>query len=162
MKLGFNLLLWTGHVTPAHEATLRALKKTGYDGVEIPLFEGDVEHYRRLGELIAKIGLEVTTVSVLGAGYNPLSPDKAQQKAALDRAKWVIDCSAALGAEILGGPMHSELGYLQGLPGQRLRSASAAFRSIARPAIMQPGRTCVSRSRPSTASNAISSTPCSS
>ena len=116
MKLGFNLLLWTGHVTPAHEATLRALKKTGYDGVEIPLFEGDVEHYRRLGELIAKIGLEVTTVSVLGAGNNPLSPDKAQQQAALERAKWAIDCTQALGGSILAGPMHSEIGYFTGNP----------------------------------------------
>ena len=87
MKLGFNLLLWTGHVTAEHEPLLKSLKKTGYDGVEIPLFEGDVEHYKRLGELIAKYDLEVTTVSVLGQGHNPLSPDAAQQKAALERAK---------------------------------------------------------------------------
>ena len=41
MKLGFNLLLWTPHVTAEHEPLLRSLKKTGYDGVELPLFEGD-------------------------------------------------------------------------------------------------------------------------
>lgn len=116
MKLGFNLLLWTGHVTSEHEPILRALKKTGYDGVEIPLFEGDVDHYKRLGEMIARNGLEVTTVSVLGAGHNPLSPDKAQQKAALERTKWAIDCSAALGAPILAGPMQAEIGYFSGQP----------------------------------------------
>ena len=114
MKLGFNLLLWTPHVTAEHEGILKDLKKTGYDGVEIPMFEGDPAHYARLGEMLDRIGLERTVVSVLGAGCNPLSPDKAQQKAALDRAKWVIDCSAALGAEIIGGPMHSEHGYLSG------------------------------------------------
>jgi D-psicose/D-tagatose/L-ribulose 3-epimerase len=116
MKLGFNLLLWTGHVTAEHEPLLKALKKTGYDGVEIPLFEGDVDHYKRLGEMIARHGLEVTTVSVLGAGHNPLSPDKAQQQAALERARWAIDCTAALGASILAGPMHSEIGYFTGDP----------------------------------------------
>ena len=116
MKLGFNLLLWTGHVTAEHEPLMKALKKTGYDGVEIPLFEGDVDHYKRLGEIIARNGLEVTTVSVLGAGHNPLSPDKAQQKAALERTKWAIDCTAALGAPILAGPMHSEIGYFTGDP----------------------------------------------
>lgn len=116
MKLGFNLLLWTGHVTAEHEPLLKSLKKTGYDGVEIPLFEGDVEHYKRLGELIAKHGLEVTTVSVLGAGHNPLSPDSAQQKAALERAKWAIDCTAGVGSKILAGPMHSEIGYFTGDP----------------------------------------------
>jgi D-psicose/D-tagatose/L-ribulose 3-epimerase len=116
MKLGFNLLLWTPHVTEQHEGILRDLKKTGYDGVEIPMFEGDPDHYARLGALLDKIGLERTVVSVLGSGQNPLSPDKAQQKAAVERAKWAIDCCAALGAPILAGPMHSELGYFSGCP----------------------------------------------
>ena len=116
MKLGFNLLLWTPHVTAQHENILRDLKKTGYDGVEIPMFEGDPEHYAKLGALLDKIGLERTVVSVLGPGNNPLAADKAQQQAALARAKWAIDCCAALGAPILAGPMHSELGYFSGNP----------------------------------------------
>ena len=116
MKLGFNLLLWTPHVTAQHEGILRDLKKTGYDGVEIPMFEGDPEHYARLGALLDKIGLERTVVSVLGPGNNPLAADRAQQQAALARAKWAIDCCAALGAPILAGPMHSELGFFSGNP----------------------------------------------
>jgi D-psicose/D-tagatose/L-ribulose 3-epimerase len=117
MKLGFNLLLWTPHVTLAHEPILRALKKTGYDAVEIPMFEGDPDHYARLGGLLDKIGLERSVVSVIGpSGKNPLSADKVHQKAALDYAKWTIDCCAALGAPILGGPMHSELGFFTGSP----------------------------------------------
>ena len=116
MKLGFNLLLWTPHVTAQHENILCDLKKTGYDGVEIPMFEGDPEHYAKLGALLDKIGLERTVVSVLGPGNNPLAADKAQQQAALARAKWAIDCCAALCAPILAGPMHSELGYFSGNP----------------------------------------------
>ncbi|MCB1434571.1 MAG: sugar phosphate isomerase/epimerase, partial [Alphaproteobacteria bacterium] len=117
MKLGFNLLLWTPHVTLEHEPILKALKKTGYDGVELPIFEGDPDHYARVGEMLDKIGLERTVVSVIGpAGKNPLSPDKADRQAALDYAKWCIDNCAALGAPILGGPMHSELGYFTGNP----------------------------------------------
>jgi D-psicose/D-tagatose/L-ribulose 3-epimerase len=116
MKLGFNLLLWTPHVTAQHEGILRDLKKTGYDGVEIPMFEGDPEHYARLGALLDTIGLDRTVVSVLGPGNNPLAADKAQQQAALARAKWAIDCCAAIGAPILAGPMHSELGFFSGNP----------------------------------------------
>jgi D-psicose/D-tagatose/L-ribulose 3-epimerase len=116
MKLGFNLLLWTPHVTPEHEPLLRALKDTGYDGVEIPMFEGDADHYARLGDLLDRIGLGRTVVSVLGAGCNPLSDDPAQQAAALDRMRWCIDNCAALGAPILAGPMHSELGWFSGEP----------------------------------------------
>jgi D-psicose/D-tagatose/L-ribulose 3-epimerase len=114
MKTGINMLLWTSHVTADHKAILRSIKKTGYDSVEIPIFEGTPDHYAKLGGLLDEIGLERSVVSVIGAGNNPLSPDKAQQKAGLDYTKWVIDCTAALGANILAGPMHSELGYFTG------------------------------------------------
>ncbi len=114
MKYGFNLLLWTGHVSEADLPIFKALKKAGYDGVEIPLFEGTPDHYARLGEHLDKLALGVTTVSVLGQGHNPLSADKAERKAALARAKWALDCSAALGSPILAGPMHSEIGFFSG------------------------------------------------
>ena len=114
MKLGFNLLLWTPHVTKEHLPILKALKKAGYDGVEIPIFDGTPDHYAWLGEELDKLGLGRTSVSVLGAGCNSLSPDKAEQKAALTRTKWAIDCNAALGSSILAGPMHSELGAFSG------------------------------------------------
>jgi D-psicose/D-tagatose/L-ribulose 3-epimerase len=115
MKFGFDMLLWTTHVTAEHEGLMRKIKKAGYDGVELPIFEGDPGHYARIGELLDRIGLERTVVSVIGPpGKNPLSADKAEQKAAVDYAKWVIDCMAALGAPILAGPMHSELGRFSG------------------------------------------------
>jgi D-psicose/D-tagatose/L-ribulose 3-epimerase len=116
MKFGFNLLLWTPHVTKEHLPVLRALKKAGYDGVEIPIFEGSPEHYAWLGGELDKLELGRTTVSVLGPGHNCISADKAQQKAALDRAKWVLDCNEALGSSILAGPMHSEIGNFSGKP----------------------------------------------
>src|SRR5262245_43532738 len=50
MKIGMNLLLWTTHVTEEHFPLLAKLKKAGYDGVELPLFEGDATHYRKLGQ----------------------------------------------------------------------------------------------------------------
>ena len=125
MKLGFNLLLWTPHVTLEHEPLLRALKETGYDGVEIPMFEGDPDHYARLGDLLDRIGLGRSVVSVLGSGSNPLSDDKAQQAAALGSARWCIDNCAALGAPILAGPMHSELGWFSGEPATAAERARA-------------------------------------
>jgi D-psicose/D-tagatose/L-ribulose 3-epimerase len=117
MKIGFNLLLWTTHVTAEHEPIMRAIKKTGYDGVEFPIFEGTPDHYARMGEICDKLGLERTVVSVIGpSGKNPLSADKAAQRAAVDYAKWLVDCCAALGSPILAGPLHSELGYFSGNP----------------------------------------------
>lgn len=132
MKYGFCLLLWTGHVTLEHLPLIRTLKKTGYDGIEIPLFEGTPDHYARLGEAIAKLQLGVTTVSVLGAGHNPISADKAERKAALERAKWALDCTAALGGSIIGGPMHSEIGRFTGNgPTKEERKRGIAFHRAA-------------------------------
>ncbi len=115
MKTGFNLLLWTGHVTAEHTAILKGIKKAGYDTVEIPVFEGTPDYFARLGEQLDKIGLERSIVSVIGpSGKNPLSPDKAARAAAVDYTKWVIDCTQALGAKMIAGPMHSEIGYFTG------------------------------------------------
>jgi D-psicose/D-tagatose/L-ribulose 3-epimerase len=115
MKIGFNLLLWTGHVTREHRALLHDIRKSGYDGVEIPVFEGDPDHYARLGEMLDEIGLARTVVAIMpSSDKNPLSGDAAARKAALDHAKWFIDCSAALGASIIAGPIHSAIGHFSG------------------------------------------------
>jgi D-psicose/D-tagatose/L-ribulose 3-epimerase len=115
MKIGFNLLLWTGHVTQEHRALLRDIRKAGYDGVEIPIFEGNPDHYARLGEMLDEIGLGRTVVTIMPSlDKNPLSGDAAVRKAALDHAKWFIDCGSALGASVIGGPIHSVHGHFSG------------------------------------------------
>ena len=115
MKTGFNLLLWTTHVTAEHTAILKGIKKAGYDTVEIPVFEGTPEYFARLGGLLDELGLERSAVSVIGpSAKNPLSADKASRVAAVDYVKWVIDCTEALGAHMIVGPMHSEIGYFSG------------------------------------------------
>ena len=48
MKIGMCMLLWTTHVTQDHEALLRDIRATGFDGVEIPVFEGTPDDYARL------------------------------------------------------------------------------------------------------------------
>ena len=48
MKLGFDLLLWTTHVTDEHWHIIEALKAAGYDGIEIPMFGGRSRTTRRL------------------------------------------------------------------------------------------------------------------
>lgn len=40
MKIGMCMFLWTTSVGRKHEALLRDIKDTGFDGVEIPIFSG--------------------------------------------------------------------------------------------------------------------------
>jgi D-psicose/D-tagatose/L-ribulose 3-epimerase len=115
MKIGFCMLLWTTNVTKKHEALLRDIKATGYDGVEIPIFVGTTEDYRKLGATLDAIGLQRTAVTAMGdPQMNLISPDAATRKAGIDYMKWAIDCAEALGANTLSGPMHSTLGAFSG------------------------------------------------
>ncbi len=53
MKIGFNLLLWTGHVTEENFPVLEKLKAAGYDGVEIPIFDvSDSAHFTKIGRVL--------------------------------------------------------------------------------------------------------------
>ena len=116
MKVGMNLLLWTAFVTEEHFPILEKIKKTGYDGVEIPLFDGDAEHYKNIKKELDNLGLGCTTVTVVNAETNPISPDASIRKAALDRIKWALDMTSVMGGDLLAGPYHSALGVFSGQP----------------------------------------------
>ncbi len=115
MKVGFNMLLWTTHVTEKDLPLLETLKKVGYDGVEIPLFEGQPAHFEKVGKAIKDKGLTCTSVTVIpDEEHNPVSADAANRKGAAEHLKWAIDCSAALGSEVLCGPFYQPLGVFTG------------------------------------------------
>ena len=117
MLLGFNMLLWTGFVTEEHVPILKALKATGYDGVEIPFFEGDPAHYRKIGAIIKDIGLRVTAVTVMpDAQRDCTSADPIVQGGALAHIQWALDNLEAVGGETLCGPFHQPLGVFSGNP----------------------------------------------
>ena len=44
MKYGMNLLLWTGELNDEVVPVLEMLKGLGYDGVEIPIFNADLDY----------------------------------------------------------------------------------------------------------------------
>ena len=115
MKIGMCMFLWTTSVGRKHEKLLRDIRQSGFDGVEIPIFEGTPDDYRRLGELLDRIGLERTAVSAMGdPAMNLISPDQATRRRGIDYMKWAIDCAEALGANTLSGPLHSTLGQFSG------------------------------------------------
>lgn len=115
MKAGFNLLLWTTHVTDALLPQLQQLKAAGYDGVEVPIFQGDPAQYRRLARQLGDIGLAATVVAIVqDEARNPISADPDHAAAGVDYLKWLVDCSVALGAEVLCGPFYQPLAQFSG------------------------------------------------
>ncbi len=115
MKIGFNMLLWTPFVAEEHFPLFDDLKKTGYDGVEIPLFNGEPTHYANVGRALRDTGLECTAVTVIpDKAHSPISPDSRDREGAVEYLKWAIDCCAAMEAEVLCGPFYQPLGVFSG------------------------------------------------
>ncbi len=115
MKTGFNMLLWTTHVTEDDFVLFEKLKAAGFDGVEIPVFAGEISDFEKVGEALKDNGLGCTTVTVIpDEEHNPISADSNHRKGGLEYLKWAIDCSQALGSEVLCGPFYQPLGVFTG------------------------------------------------
>lgn len=115
MKIGFCMLLWTTHVTEKHKGILEKLKTTGYDGVEVPVFEGTPDHFAKVGRMLDELDLGRTAITVVPSkDKNPVGKDAAQRKAAVEYLKYCVDCTAALGASCIGGPLTQTLGHFSG------------------------------------------------
>jgi D-psicose/D-tagatose/L-ribulose 3-epimerase len=113
MKFGMNLLLWSGEINEGMLPTLEMLKKLGYDGVELPLFNLDID-YAAWGKKLDNLGLARTAVTIRVSGNNPISEDKEERKQGIELTKKTLDCCAAVGATHLVGPYHSALGHFSG------------------------------------------------
>jgi D-psicose/D-tagatose/L-ribulose 3-epimerase len=109
-----NLLLWTDTLHDGMMPVLKQLKKLGYDGVELPIFELDVEKYARWGRRLDDLGLARTAVTCRGPHDNPISPDPAVRALGVEKNKRAIECCQAAGAPLLVGPFHSALGQFSG------------------------------------------------
>ena len=112
IKAGINMMLWTSFVEETHFEIFTNLKNAGYDGVEIPLFEGDLEHYAKVKQALDESGLECTTSTACLEDRNLISPDPEVRRAGVEHLKWAVDCSSVLDSQTLCGPYHSAPGVL--------------------------------------------------
>lgn len=121
MKIGINLLLWTGAITEGNleyvRSLIRKIKEWGYDLVEVPVFHYDEKVFKAIRLELDNFGLEATAITVMpGKRINPTSPNKIFRQAALRHLKGALDMAAILRSPILGGPLYSALGYKPGSP----------------------------------------------
>ena len=115
MCAGFNLLLWCTHLTDDLMPKCQAVRDAGYDGVEIPIFEGSPSDYRAIGQRLSDIGLRRTAVGVVQTeDANPISSDASHREAGIDFLKWMVDCAAEAGVETLCGPFFQPLAVFSG------------------------------------------------
>jgi D-psicose/D-tagatose/L-ribulose 3-epimerase len=114
MKYGMNLLLWTDQLSEAHLPVLERLKAMGYDGVELPLFNLDVDAYARWGKRLDDLGLERTAVTVRTVEDDPIASDPQVRALGVANNQRAVDCCQAAGIRLMCGPFHSALGHFTG------------------------------------------------
>ena len=134
MKTGINLLLWTPFVTEEHFGILEQLRAAGYDGAEIPLFGGEVDHYQKVSKGLKDNGLACTACTVMpDEEHNPISAEPKHRQGGVDYLKWVVDCCEALGSEVLCGPFYQPLGTFSGVPptAEEKQRAAEVHREVA-------------------------------
>jgi D-psicose/D-tagatose/L-ribulose 3-epimerase len=110
MKLGMNMLLWSTDVSGSeYDETFAMLKDAGFDGVEIPIFDREVDKYAELAARLDDIGLERIAVSARGPDDSPISADPAIRAEAVAATRANLDSAKALGATIICGPLGAPL-----------------------------------------------------
>jgi len=114
MRYGIDVLLWTDVLTDEHLPLVDQLKEIGYDTIEFPLFEVDVDKYAAWGKRFDDAGLSRTATTVRGADDNPISPDPAVRRKGIEANKATLDCCQAAGCETLAGPFYAGLGVFSG------------------------------------------------
>jgi D-psicose/D-tagatose/L-ribulose 3-epimerase len=131
MKYGMNMLLWTDDCTgPRFPALFERLKKTGFDLVEIPIFDPNVKKLSALAKKLDGIGLERSAVTCLNADNNLIGERPRQRAAGVKHLKAVVDCCQAMGVTKLVGPLYAGLGVFSGKgpTKQELRWAAEGLR----------------------------------
>ncbi|HYR49240.1 MAG TPA: sugar phosphate isomerase/epimerase family protein [Candidatus Eisenbacteria bacterium] len=114
MKHGINLYLWADDMHDGLMPVLEKLKRIGYDGVEVPIFDLDQAKWKLWAQRLDDIGLERTANTVIAPEHNPISADRAIREAAYQHMQAVVECCATVGSSILCGPHQVALGVFTG------------------------------------------------
>jgi len=135
MRIGVNLMLWTGCYTRKHLQLIDKVGRMGFDGVEFPVFDPKTVDVPGTRRALADQGLGATVCTVIVSG-SLISSKSGERQAALDHLVRVLEVSKAIGAECVAGPLYSPVGLLvgRGPNAAEWKRAVAGLRRVARTA----------------------------
>jgi D-psicose/D-tagatose/L-ribulose 3-epimerase len=114
MKYGVNTLVWTTHVTEAHEALFARVREWGFDGVELFLSTDEPADLTSVRRLLESLHLERTTCAVLPREANLISADATVRARGIEFLQRCVERTAELGAQLVCGPLYASLGVMAG------------------------------------------------
>lgn len=113
-KYGVSLLLWTDKFDKESIDLIPMVAEFGFDGVEIPFFDPDTVDIPATKAALEEHNLGCTGCAITGPGRDIISLDPAERQTGKDYLQAVIEITAALGSDIIIGPMYSSVGKLVG------------------------------------------------
>ena len=132
-RLGVNLLLFGDAPTPAVCRRFGGIRRTGFDGAEVPVFVPEAIDAARARAAAAGAGLALTASGALPPGARFYGRDAKARRAAERYLEGSIRTVAALGATVFCGPLYKAVGDVDAsLPLARQRAETArALRPLA-------------------------------
>ncbi len=116
MRIGVNLLLWQAQMGPESVDLMHKAADMGFDGVEIFIDEPANIDTAAIRGVAEERGLGLTCCSIVGPDRDLISDDPVIRRQAKDYIRAACDISAAIGAEVFGGPLYAAVGKLVGRP----------------------------------------------
>lgn len=115
-RLGFSFLYFGPRLDEVLHRWFPRLVHHGYAGAELPVVGATSAQLTATRKALAANGLAATGVGFATVEADPLSPDAAVRRAAVDHLVRLAEHTAALGGDVLAGPIHSAYGRFSEQP----------------------------------------------
>ena len=126
MKFGVNTFIWSATYDLTVQALLPSIKRRGFDGIEVPIFQPAEFPASAIRRDTEANGIECTVCSVILPGWSLISDDADIRGKTVLHLRDAIKAVADAGSRILAGPLYCPVGYL---PGRR-RTADEWNRAV--------------------------------
>ena len=113
-KFGVDSLIWTEEFTERDLPLIGKAKELGFDVIDINVSHPERFPAKAVRDEVKKAGIEAVTTIGLPADSNPISPEPAVRRHALETLKLMVDINVEIGSKILGGVLYAAWGYLSG------------------------------------------------
>lgn len=118
-RLGFSFLYFAPRLDDALHHWFPRLVHHGYHGAELPVVGASPAQLAATKRALDAAGLAATAVGFATADADPIAPEAAVRRAAVEHLAQLCEHARALGSDVLAGPIHSAYGRFSEQPPTR-------------------------------------------
>jgi D-psicose/D-tagatose/L-ribulose 3-epimerase len=113
---GIITLIWTEKFTEKDLQLIFRAKELGFDVLEINISHPETFPTTLVKERVKEAGIDVITSTALSCAHNIIDPSLKVRKTGVKILKKLVDISAEIDSQILGGVNYAGWGYITGRP----------------------------------------------